>query len=181
MSATAYHFITNWRVEATQQEIYNTLRDSDALKHWWRAVYLDIKTRKKGDDNGVGKEVELYSKGWLPYSLRWSFRVTDVKAHDFSGYTLEALGDLAGRGVWTFQQDGQFCNVTYDWQIEAEKPILKYLSFLLKPIFAANHEWAMRKGLESLNLELRRRRGEVNVPPPPKPTFPHNLLNNNVL
>jgi hypothetical protein len=63
----------------------------------------------------------------------------------------------------------------------AEKPLLKKLSWLLRPAFAANHEWAMRKGLESLELELRRRRGELQVPPPPGPTFPHNLLNNKVL
>jgi hypothetical protein len=52
---------------------------------------------------------------------------------------------------------------------------------LLRPAFAANHEWAMRKGLKSLEFELRRRRGEQQVPPPPGPTFPHNLLNNKVL
>jgi hypothetical protein len=181
MSSSSYHFVTKWRIVATKQEIYNTLRDSDALKYWWPAVYLDIKTTKKGDADGRGKEVALFTKGWLPYSLQWSFRVTDVQAQDFSGYSLEALGDLAGRGVWTFQQDGAYCNITYDWRIEAEKPVLKYLSFLLKPLFSANHEWAMRKGLESLKLELRRRRGETNVPPPPRPTFPHNLLNNNIL
>jgi hypothetical protein len=51
----------------------------------------------------------------------------------------------------------------------------------MKPLFSANHHWAMNKGFESLNLELRRRNGEQNVPPPPKPTFPHNLLDNNIL
>lgn len=39
----------------------------------------------------------------------------------------------------------------------------------------------MRKGLESLELELRRRRGELQVPGPPKPTFPHSFLNNKIL
>lgn len=181
MAISKYHFITHWRVEATCQEVYNTLKEADDLKRWWRSVYLDVKTREKGGNHGLGKVVELFTKGWLPYTLRWQFRVTEVHPDTFSGFSIEAFGDLAGRGVWTFEQDGQFCNIVYDWAIEAEKPLLKYLSFLMKPLFAANHHWAMRKGEESLRLELRRRKGEQNVPQPSPPTFPHNLLNVNIL
>jgi hypothetical protein len=59
------------------------------------------------------------------------------------------------------------------------EPLLRRLSWLLKPGFAANHRWAMACGQESLALELRRRRaaagttlgGTQAVPPPPPPTF----------
>ena len=94
-----------------------------------------------------------------------------VHPEKHSGFSLEALGDFVGRGIWTFTQEGPMCKIVYDWKIEAEKPLLKYLSFLFKPIFSANHHWAMAKGLESLKLELRRVRGEINVPAPPPPTF----------
>ena len=180
METNDYHFTTNWRVEATCADVYNTLKEADDLKRWWHSVYLDVVTRQRGDAHGLGKVVELFTKGWLPYTLKWQFRVVEVHPDDHSGFSLEAFGDLVGRGVWTFAADGRFCNIVYDWRIEAEKPLLRYLSFIMKPIFAANHHWAMKKGLESLELELRRRRGEQNVPPPPPPTFPHNLLNNNV-
>ena len=113
---------------------------------------------------------------WLPYTLRWQFRVTEVHPLDQSGFSLEATGDFVGRGVWTFSQRDAYCDVVYDWRLSAEKPLLKYLSFVMKPLFAANHHWAMRKGLESLRLELRRRQGEVGVPGAPGPTFPHNLF-----
>jgi hypothetical protein len=68
----------------------------------------------------------------------------------------------------------------YDWRIRADKPLLKALSFLLKPIFSANHRWAMSRGLDSLKLALARRRAATpedaaKIPPPPGPTFPHNL------
>ncbi len=178
-AATDYHFITTWHLEASCEEVYRILEDVDALADWWPSVYLDVRVREKGQPGGVGKLVELYTKGWLPYSLRWKFRVT---ATDFpNGFALQALGDFAGTGVWTFRQEGASCVVTYNWNISAEKPLLKRLTWLLRPAFAANHEWAMRKGLESLELELRRRRGEQQVPPPSGPTFPHNFLNNKVL
>lgn len=138
-----------------------------------------MKVREKGQPGGIGKLVELYTKGWLSYSLKWHFRAT---AADFPrGFALHAMGDFVGDGVWEFRQDGGYCIVAYDWRISAEKPLLKKLTWLLRAIFSASHEWAMRKGLESQELELRRRRGEQQVPPPPKPTFPHNFLSNKIL
>ena len=44
--------------------------------------------------------------------------------------------------------------MTYDWKIRADKPLLRYLSFLLKPIFSANHRWAMAQGEKALRAEL---------------------------
>ena len=117
-------------------------------------MYLDVEILKAGDENGIGKLVSLHTKGWLPYTLRWQFRVTDSR-YPF-GFSLEASGDFDGRGVWTFEQDGASVNVTYDWEVRADKPLLRALSFLLKPVFAANHKWAMARGEESLKRELKR-------------------------
>jgi hypothetical protein len=72
------------------------------------------------------------------------------------------------------------CIVTYDWNIIGKKPLFKYFSFIMKPLFALNHYWAMKRGEESLMLELQRKRGEQNVPLPPPPAFPHNRTNNKV-
>lgn len=179
LSPNAYHFITHWQVEATPEEVYDTLGNANELARWWPSVYLDVKVLEPGQPGGKGKLVELFTKGWLPYTLRWKFRVTE---NDYpNGYRIEAIGDFVGRGIWTFKKNGNLCDITYDWKIEAEKPLLKKLSGLMKPLFSMNHEWAMRKGEESLKLELRRRKGEKNVPAAPKPTFPHNLLNNKIL
>ena len=38
----------------------------------------------------------------------------------------------------------EWVNIIYDWRIRANKPLLRYLSFIMKPIFSANHHWAMR-------------------------------------
>jgi hypothetical protein len=171
-----YHFITRWRVEGTVAEVYDIIEDVDSLTKWWPAVYLEAKVINPGDQHGVGKTVDLYTKGWLPYTLRWQLLVT--AAHRPYSSTIEATGDLIGRGAWTFEQDGAMVKVTYDWQVVADKPLLRVLAFLLKPIFSANHRWAMAKGEESLRLELVRRRARnpeevARVPLPPGPTFIH--------
>lgn len=172
MPDNAYHFITTWQVQGTVKEVTDVLGDATDLPRWWPSVYLEVKQLEPGDENGIGRVIDLYTKGWLPYTLRWKFRVSEVNA---KGYTLEANGDFVGRGIWTFEQEGDQVKAVYDWKISAEKPLLKRLSFLMKPIFSANHHWAMTRGLESLKIELERRRATspeelANVPPPPPPT-----------
>ena len=150
-----YVFVTRWRVQASIEDVSAILDDAADLPRWWPAVYLDVRVVEPGDDRGIGRVVELFTKGWLPYTLRWRFRVTENRQPH--GFSLEASGDLAGRGVWTLTQDGAYAEVVYDWRVRADKPLLRYLSFILKPIFAANHRWAMARGEESLKRELARR------------------------
>jgi hypothetical protein len=160
MASNNYHFITHWRVRGTLQEVVDIIGDAADLVRWWPAVYLRVDVLEEGGEKGLGKVVDLYTKGWLPYTLRWQFRVTDV--HD-DGFALVAQGDFEGRGIWTFQPDGLWVDITYDWKISAEKPFLRYFSFIMKPIFSANHRWAMAKGEESLVLELARRHAQTDI------------------
>ncbi|HEY8744585.1 MAG TPA: SRPBCC family protein [Chloroflexota bacterium] len=168
-----YHFITHWRVQGDIDQVAQILSDAPGLARWWPAVYLDVQQLEPGDAHGIGKYVELFTKGWLPYTLRWRFRVTE--ADHPRGFSIVATGDFEGRGIWTLAQDGLWVDVVYDWKIRAEKPLLRYGSFIVKPIFAANHRWAMAKGEESLRLELARRGAaspeeRARIPNPPAPT-----------
>ncbi|HXZ03419.1 MAG TPA: hypothetical protein VEH81_01230 [Ktedonobacteraceae bacterium] len=180
MATNDYHFITIWRVRSTIEEVSEIIGDAPGLMRWWPSVYLDVKVLETGDENGLGKVVSLYTKGWLPYTLRWQFRVTAVRQ---DGFTLVAWGDFDGRGIWTFEQDEEWVIVTYDWKIKAEKPLLRYFSVIMKPLFSANHRWAMSKGEESLKLELARHHASnkeelalIPDPPPSTPTSPLPLI-----
>jgi hypothetical protein len=173
MASNDYHFITHWRVEAPIEEVAEILSNGVDLVRWWPSVYLNAEELEPGDAEGVGRVISLYTKGWLPYTLRWQFRVTESRFPH--GFTLEAWGDFDGRGIWTLEQDGPWVDVTYDWKIRAEKPLLRYFSFIMKPIFGANHRWAMAQGEASLKLELARRHAATAeeralVPAPPGPT-----------
>ncbi|MBB6673575.1 SRPBCC family protein [Cohnella nanjingensis] len=155
MKANEYFMPTEWRVKGNIQEVYDVCSNFLDYQRWWPEVYLNI--RAEGVDEETGNErYALLSRGKLPYKLRWF----SSKTHEDAPRTLslKASGDLAGRGTWRFEQDGEYVNARFDWYVNAEKPLLKRLSWFMKPIFRSNHDWAMRKGLESLNRELERRR-----------------------
>lgn len=156
MPSNAYSFRTDWAFQAQIDEISAILEDIPSLSTWWPSVYLDVRVLEPGDDRGIGKRVALLTKGWLPYTLRWNFTVTESNCPH--GFRLAADGDFEGEGVWTLWQDGPVARVRFDWTILANKPLLRRLSFALKPLFAANHEWAMRQGRRSLEAEISRRR-----------------------
>lgn len=172
LTDNSYHFTSHWRVPGTCGEVADILSDPLALPRWWPSVYLDVVELHPPDADGLNHRVRLRTKGFLPYTLTWEFTV--VESHYPHGYTIVASGDFDGRGVWTIEQDGPFVDVTYDWRVSAEKPLLRTLSFLLRPIFEANHRWAMDQGRTSLMLELARRRvtsesARAKIPPPPGP------------
>jgi hypothetical protein len=179
MADNAYHFVDRWRVAGAVNEVADILEDAMSLPRWWGSVYFDVKEVEPGGERGIGKLISLHAGGWLPYTLRINFRT--IESRYPNGFTMDASGDLEGRGIWTFEQDGDFVDVTYDWTIKANKPIIEKLSFLLKPIFQSNHHWTMQRGEESLKLELRRRHAKsdedfARIPPQPQPSFVVRLL-----
>jgi len=160
VDANEYRFFTRWRVPGTTREVSDILEDVRSLPRWWPSVYLDVQVLDEGQGaSHVGRRVELHTRGRLPYTLRWGFRVVESRAPE--GFVLEAHGDFVGRGEWALRQDGEEVDVSYDWRIRADKPLLRWLSFLLKPLFSWNHRWAMARGEESLRAELVRRRTAV--------------------
>ena len=175
MPSNEYHFITHWRVRGTADEVYDLISGPLDYPRWWPSVYLQTEELALGDDNGLGRRIRLHTKGWLPYTLRWDSCSTEAARP--VRLAIRASGDFDGRGIWTLAQDGDSVNLTFDWKLTADKPLLRYLSFLFKPMFSANHRWAMARGLESLELELARRhaptpaaRDQVPAPPPANKT-----------
>ena len=170
-----YRFVTNWRIpDATKNEVADILEDLDSLSEWWPSVYLEVHTVERGSEHGLGRVADLHTKGWLPYHLHWRIKIAKV---DYpNGSEVHASGDLAGRGVWRFTQEARDVLVRYDWEVEADKPLLRYGSPIFRPLFAANHRWAMARGEISLKREVLRRQAlregrPFAAPRPPGPTF----------
>ena len=63
------------------------------------------------------------------------------------------LRRLRGPGVWTLRQDGPWTDVRYEWDVRADKPLLRALSFLLGPHRLATTAGRWPRG-EGLRLEL---------------------------
>ncbi|MFW8593180.1 SRPBCC family protein [Cribrihabitans neustonicus] len=147
---------SRWRVPARIEDVSEVLGDVTRFPEWWGDVYLDVQILEAGSEDGVGRRVAFLTRGRLPYTLRWIGEVTE--ANRPHGWKIRASGDLEGQGIWRLVQEGETADIRYDWRVAVGKPVLRLLAPVLWPAFAANHRWAMARGLEGLRRELARRR-----------------------
>jgi hypothetical protein len=149
---STYHFVTRWRVKADVREVFDIISQPLEYPRWWPSVYLDARE--------IGKHrVRFHTKGLLPYTLQWES--THAEAVPPNRLVVEAAGDFNGRGIWSLAQDGEFVDITFDWDLAIGKALLKYLTPMLRPVFEANHRWAMEQGETALREELIRYRART--------------------
>ena len=152
MKSREFHIPTTWRVRGPVARVFDVLSKPQEFVRWWPEVYLAVRELKAGDASGLGRIVDLHTKGWLPYRLNWQAEVVAIdKPRSMS---LHARGDLEGHGEWRFRQEGDWTEAQYDWTVIVTKPWMVALAPVLEPVFVANHRWAMRRGLEGLEREL---------------------------
>ena len=141
MKPREFHLPTSWRVRGTVARAYDILSKPLDFVRWWPEVYLKVREVNPGDADGVGRIMELHTKGWLPYRLAW--RAELIAVDKPRSMSILARGDLDGRGEWRFTQDGDFVDIHYDWA--AFVPFLGVWSFQLDGIFiGATRTAAMR-------------------------------------
>lgn len=155
MPANEYVFLTEWQIAAPPPLIFEILKNGADYPRWWPDVYLSAKLVPSGQANGLGDRIELHTKGWLPYTLRWT--AISESYEEPRRIAIRAEGDFVGRGVWTLTDAGTATCVRFDWRLRADKPLLRWLSPVLKPLFKWNHHWAMKTGALRLQQETQRR------------------------
>ncbi|MBI3541040.1 MAG: polyketide cyclase, partial [Deltaproteobacteria bacterium] len=90
----------------------------------------------------------------LPYTLTFTTElVREVPPREIE---IKASGELAGRGLWRLEQKGEMAHITFLWDVRTERPLMRLLSPLLKPLFSWNHDWVMKTGEKALQEEVCR-------------------------
>ena len=135
MAANDYSFLTRWRVEGSPEDVFRIIENTDDYPRWWGRVWLTVERVAEGNANGIGRRYRLFTQGWLPYRLRWESET--IEKSPPLRIAIQATGDFVGSGAWTFEADGAFTIVTYDWRLRADKPLIRALSFLFKPVFSS--------------------------------------------
>jgi uncharacterized protein YndB with AHSA1/START domain/mannose-6-phosphate isomerase-like protein (cupin superfamily) len=147
----AYVFVDEWDVAAPAEAVFEALADARSYPQWWTPVYLDVESDGPA---AVGKQSRQHFKGRLPYHLRTRSTITRLEAPRV--VQAEVDGDLAGRGTWTLTPVEAGTHVRFDWEVHADRPLLKALTPLLRPLFRWNHDWAIARAKAGLEPYARR-------------------------
>ena len=151
-----YLFVDQWDVEAPQEAVFTALADSRTYPEWWTPVYLDV---QGGGEPGLGSESSQHFKGRLPYHLRTHGRIVEYDPPRL--VRAEVDGDLRGIGLWTLTPTPSGTHVRFDWQVYADRPLLRRLTPVLRPLFRWNHNWAIARAMDGLEPYAQRRAREA--------------------
>lgn len=147
-----YVFLDEWDVDAPIEAVFDAIADARTYPDWWKPVYIEI------DGDGppkVGAVSRQHFKGRLPYHLRTTGTIVAMEPpHRIEGVV---EGDLSGRGIWTLTPRGDATHVHFDWRVNADRPLLRVLTPVLRPLFRWNHTWAIARAMEGLEPYARRR------------------------
>jgi uncharacterized protein YndB with AHSA1/START domain/quercetin dioxygenase-like cupin family protein len=140
-----YVFVDEWDVAAQPEAVFDAIADARTYPQWWRPVYIDVDADGPAE---LGKESRQHFKGRLPYHLHTRSTVTALDPP--RSVTAEVDGDLRGTGTWTLTPTASGTHVRFDWQVHADRRLLKALTPLLRPLFRWNHNWAIARAMDGL-------------------------------
>lgn len=149
MDWSRYRFRTLWELPAPPETVYGLLARPDQYPSWWPQIR---EVRQTGETVGM-----LRFRSVLPYDLLVTARQT---RRDPSARVLEAAmsGDLEGWVRWTVGADGTGggTRLLFEEDVIVNKPLMRRLAVLCRPLFRANHALMMRRGRRGLAARLDR-------------------------
>ena len=149
-----YVFVDEWDVAAPPEGVFGALADGRSYPEWWRPVYLSVDA---DGEPAVGKVSRQHFKGRLPYQLKTQSRIVGFDPP--RSLEVDVDGDLRGHGKWTLTPLGNGgTHVRFDWQVFADRPLLRALTPVLRPAFRWNHNEAIRCALRGLEPYAREHR-----------------------
>lgn len=160
MASNVFRFDEVWTIpDASPEEVWDVLSDAALLPQWWGDVYKEVTPLNDLGKAKVGARSKARARGALPYEL--NFIVEAAELEPGCKIVVKTFGDFDG--IWTadlFPEKGG-TRVQLTWQVIVERPILKFLSPLLRPAFAWNHRWTTPRGEAGLRRYLAERRQTV--------------------
>jgi hypothetical protein len=159
MSAYVFKFDEGWDIpDAAIEEVYDVLARGELLPQWWKGVYLEAERLTPGETPQVGAKLRAKVRGFLPFTL--NFVVEAVELERPRKVAVRTYGDLDGAWRATLTQRGDDVHVALLFEVRIDRPGMRFLAPLLRPLFALNHYWTTPRGEKGLREYLQARRSD---------------------
>ena len=150
-----------WELASPVEAVWSLLRSVATWPQWWRPNLRAVTRLREGDPEGVGQIDRFTWRGALPYVLHIDIEVLELSPQ--RRIVGRARGDVSGTGTWSLRPTATGTQVHYCWQVDVDKPWMRRLLPLLRPVFAWNHHAVMRAGAAGMARALS------GPPSPPAP------------
>lgn len=146
MSLNDYRFRNLWAVRATTTRVFDALVDLASYPCWWP----DIRAVTQLDDDTA----EVTCRSALPYSLTFRLHRAEENAHA-GRMRVDMTGDLEGYVQGLVAQHRTLgALLAISQRVVVNKPLLRALSPVARPLFQANHALMMWRGQRGFRAYL---------------------------
>ena len=135
-------------------DVWNVVKDSMQWFTWWKGM-LSVTEIEAGDETGLHNKRKYTCRSLIPYKLCFTLHVVKVIEEKFIGGLAD--GALTGSGDMHFSYDAatNCTTVICKWHVGTTVKWMNAFSFMLKPVFAYNHNYLMRQGAKGLAKKLQ--------------------------
>lgn len=146
-----YFFVTEWRLKAPIEMVWEAIQRSARWPEWWPYV-KEVVELAPGDERGLHAVQRLSWRTRLPYTL--AFESTTIQVKRPTLLEASVKGELEGTGRWTLSYDNGITTVHYEWCVDTRKAWMNLFAPLARPVFKWNHDAVMRAGAQGLARRL---------------------------
>jgi hypothetical protein len=151
MSASKFELISQWRIEAERERVWNALHAPADWPRWWPYV-ASVVELDRGNGGGIGARHQVSWTSRLPYNVELETRVIELEPQRL--IRIAAAGDVRGEGCWRLSELPSGTCAEYTWRVELDKAWMRALAPLLRPVFKWNHNSVMDAGERGLRAYL---------------------------
>ncbi len=153
MASDTFRFEEEWEVPgATPEEVYAVLADGTLLPRWWKGVYLEAVPFEPETGPRVGSRFRAKARGFLPYKLNFILETVELEPNRL--VAVKVVGDFDGRWRARLSPRNGGTHVDLTWETTLKRPWMRFLSPILRPLFAWNHTWTTPRGEAGLKAYL---------------------------
>jgi len=151
MTTTDFVLVSQWRIAAPRERVWEALKHPTEWPRWWPYVKA-VDELDAGDADGLGARYRFHWASRLPYAIRLLTTVVDIRKPE--RIVARAEGDLTGTGTWLLEARDGATDVMYTWSVDLDRAWMRALLPILRPAFAWNHNAVMAAGEIGLSRHL---------------------------
>ncbi len=142
-----FHLVTEWSFDAPIEHVWELLNEPERFPEWWPG--FDEAEITEGDGE-IGSVARYKVSGDFGFVFYFATRVEEKREPEY--IRVSAAGDLAGTGEWFLQQRDGGTDVTYIWDVDVRRPIVRWLSYVpgARAAMKRSHDGVMEEGGENL-------------------------------
>ena len=165
-----YRFVSTWAFEAPVERVWGEVGDPLNWKTYWAGLE-DVRALAPGTPPGPGAAYELVFKSFLPYTLTMRARIVDYV--DSQRIVIATEGELEGTAEFRVEPAEDGTRTELVWTTRTTKAWMNALAFLLRDLFAWNHDVLMRRAGNGLAQRIG---AEVTQAEGSSPSLPRALV-----